>query len=1006
MHKVDPVPADPKARTSDFLRYRLVLVVTLLLAPFLRAQNYDFIEYSVENGLSQSEVTSLFQDSRGYLWVGTAGGGVCLFDGVNFTEYNESNGLSGAIVQAIAEDAKGNIWVGTTWGGASRFDGKNFVTYGKKQGLPSSAISALTVSGKDLWIGTDYGAAIYDANTEKLTLASSMKYSISALHTDRSGQVWAGSEGSVFRMSGQTPVRIPLPVSEHKRTINYITDDGKGLLYICASDGLFAWHLSSGTLTDNIITKDMAGKNISCALFNSEGESWVSVKETGLIEFDATGKKIDFNSARGLSSREVNALLEDNTHHIWIGTRQEGLVKLRSESFNYFNNVEGLQRNDVYSVAEDKDGKLWVGTGEGGVYVYDGTVSKKINSELQGNTCIFHDSKGRTWVGHKNGLALMNGYSVSKSYLNGTRVRWITEDHLGNLWLGTWEKGLYKFDGTDFKNYTVKDGLPMDYVHAVKEDSKGNIWIGTGAGLTRFSPTREASGASAFTTYAKELCNTYVGTILEDKRGLIWFNTDKCIMSFDGTTFKSYNQSDGLRSNTVYLMIFDNDDNLWVGTNKGVDKIVLDAKGRFVSVKNFGPAEGFRGIECNARAVGKDKAGHIWFGTVRGLMRYNASNDQVDKVEPRVHITDIRLFLEPTNWLWKGVREEGWFHLPEKLELPYDQNHLTFYFTGIHLKSPQNVRYQFMLQGFDSTWSPSVQKNDFTYPNLPPGTYRFMVKAENSDGIWSQHPAVSCPIVILPPALPFWQATWFWMIIGCLVIGLIYYFIALRTRIIRRQKEVLEEQVRQRTQEITRQNEEKTVMLKEIHHRVKNNLQIISSLINLQSESIEDPKVLALFDECRHRINSMALIHEKMYQSKNLVNINIREYITELVRSLIDVYDLDKKITLRIDVEEHAFSIDTIVPLGLILSETISNSLKYAFNGRQEGTIYVSLRKTSGFEYEFVIGDNGVGMAKDIDLANAKTLGLQLIRLLADQVDGRIVREPADGTRWVLLFKG
>src|SRR4051812_35749844 len=152
-------------------------------------------------------------------------------------------------------------------------------------------------------------------------------------------------------------------------------------------------------------------------------------------------------------------------------------------------------------------------------------------------------------------------------------------------------------------------------------------------------------------------------------------------------------------------------------------------------------------------------------------------------------------------------------------------------------------------------------------------------------------------------------------------------------------------------------------MLKEIHHRVKNNLQVISSLLNLQADGITDKRVLTLFEDCRHRVNSMALIHEKMYQSNTLVNIDIRSYIDELIRSLIDAYETDKPIHLHTDIEEHPFRIDTIVPLGLILNEIISNSMKYAFQDKTEGDLYISLHKKEGNHFVLEVSDNGKGLS-------------------------------------------
>ncbi|GAB4376559.1 MAG: hypothetical protein Kow0075_03780 [Salibacteraceae bacterium] len=206
--------------------------------------------------------------------------------------------------------------------------------------------------------------------------------------------------------------------------------------------------------------------------------------------------------------------------------------------------------------------------------------------------------------------------------------------------------------------------------------------------------------------------------------------------------------------------------------------------------------------------------------------------------------------------------------------------------------------------------------------------------------------------------------------------------------------------------DIKKQKEEKEVLLKEIHHRVKNNLQVINSLIRLQCAYTDDKIALELFDECQNRIISMALIHEKMYESHDLSNINIQDYVNQLAQNLLRSYRLNQRIDLEIKVEIDHLSLDTLVPLGLLLNEFISNSLKHAFTGLQEGKLYVSLKQLEDGRFELIVGDNGVGLPKDFSFKNSNSLGMELIVTLTSQLDGTIERLDRDGTFFRVVFKG
>jgi two-component sensor histidine kinase len=206
-------------------------------------------------------------------------------------------------------------------------------------------------------------------------------------------------------------------------------------------------------------------------------------------------------------------------------------------------------------------------------------------------------------------------------------------------------------------------------------------------------------------------------------------------------------------------------------------------------------------------------------------------------------------------------------------------------------------------------------------------------------------------------------------------------------------------------EDILRQKNEKEVLLKEIHHRVKNNLQVINSLLRLQASMIDDPKIISLFEDCQNRVRSMALIHDKLYAINDLSSIQIKEYIENLTQSLIETYGLKTKVKLQLNIQSHSFNVDTLIPLGLLLNEIISNSLKYAFKEKESGTITVELKALINNMFELYISDDGVGFSDNIFNSPQNTLGIELIKSFVEQLDGTIEKLKQSGTAYRIVFR-
>jgi len=397
--------------------------------------------------------------------------------------------------------------------------------------------------------------------------------------------------------------------------------------------------------------------------------------------------------------------------------------------------------NKVSDLIEDKNGVIWF------TLYYTGPAS---TYKFQNNKLI------RMPLGH--GFSLYEGRS-------------------GSLWLGTDGSGAVKYNlqildhpetqGKDADiglkvHYSVKGHSSFNRIYCIHEDKSGNMWFGSYAGgvnLYDGKTTRNISKKDGFTGKA-------VIVILEDEQGYLWFGTEgdgilKCrFQDHKIDIVDSFTTEDGLSNNVINSLLFDDKGNLWAGTNNKLNKLFikqLNRTGKKI-IKQYGEEEGFIGIECTPNAC-KDKSGNLWFGTVEGAMKYNPKADKTNQVEPKTHVSNIKLFFENVD-LHSYCDSFNLLGMPVNLALPYTQNHLTFEFIGICLTSPVKVNYQWKLEGFDKNWSPISKKHEVTYSNLSPGEYTFKVKSSNNDGFWNKEPT-TFTFTITPP---YWETGWFYTV--------------------------------------------------------------------------------------------------------------------------------------------------------------------------------------------------------------------------------------------------
>ncbi len=393
--------------------------------------------------------------------------------------------------------------------------------------------------------------------------------------------------------------------------------------------------------------------------------------------------------------------------------------------------------------------------------------------------------------------------------------------------------------------------------------------------------------------------------------------------------------------------------------------------------------------------------GEIIFGGLQGLDIIRYEDIETNSVLPKVYFTEIEAFDSRANKYHPGLSRKL-IDKVDKIDLPPEISLVTLGFSGLNYRKPEKNRYAYRLAGITDEWTFIEDRRYVTFSELAPGQYSLQVKAANNDGKWSEDPT-EMTINVIPG---FYQTRAFKAL---LVLGLglgIYFFYRYRVRRVTRRNKLLEERVRARTKQIEKERDEKAILLKEIHHRVKNNLQIVNSLLRLQSHYVKDEEALWALDESQNRVMSMAMIHERMYKTENLANINIPDYIRDLCTDIISTYDVTNSVTLDVNVEVEKLNLDTLTPLGLIINEISSNAMKYAFPDDRTGTFKVHLSALDpGKRFKLVIGDDGVGMPHDLTNTEIESLGTILMESLSEQLNGTLTRMDGEGTMYEMIFE-
>jgi two-component sensor histidine kinase len=529
-------------------------------------------------------------------------------------------------------------------------------------------------------------------------------------------------------------------------------------------------------------------------------------------------------------------------------------------------------------------------------------------------------------------------------------------------WLCTYS-GLYDYDiakgitARYSQNDTGANYIPAKEIQHCAIDADGTMWLATTKGLLKWNRKE-----GRYKLFAKQdgLSNENICAVYSDSQNRLWLSSDYGIMSFDKTSLAVH----------TYL------------TNSGI------THNEFNRISHF-----------------KDSAGNIYFGSLNGITVFNP-NDFSGKDEGKratLAVTSFQQFNGKTNSL---EDKTGVLLTTKEIVLNPADLFFTINFSLLNFNDVEQNTYYWKIDGVDTGWN-GMKDHVLRLSRLPYGNRILRIKAQSGDGSWGSNELQFSLTVIKP----LYLQTWF-LVLCATVIALSVGFLY-RRRVFRLKKEniKLDKIVKEKTaglevtiQDLKESFEQKDILMKEIHHRVKNNLQVISVLLKLQLSNVVDDNARKSIEESMSRVSSIALIHQYLYKNEDLTSINISTYASELCQQIGEVYRIpSEKIKFSNDIPDMLLDIDTAVPIGVILNELMVNSNKYAFSDRNSGAINIKLEKNSN-HYALIYSDDGPGLPNDYNMHSANSLGMTIVKSLATQLKGAVLYDHAKN-EFFITFK-
>jgi ligand-binding sensor domain-containing protein len=744
-----------------------------------------------DNGYSGGPVYAIAQTNDGYLWIG-AEKGLLRFDGLNFQLFQHTDGSSAPLgpVLGLTTDAKGNLWVRLGAAGLLRYhDGKFDRPVLERAETVVSAI-ARSVTGNLLLAALHNGVMEYrDGRFQRVSRMPHMpNFLIISMAQMNDGTIWLGTRDTGLYQLVRGEI-APGPAELHDRKVNCLLA-GENDLWIGTDNGLTHWN--GRALDSSVVPASLRHEQVLTLTRDRNSNVWIGTAN-GLFRIDEKGA-VSHDRPGRLPNVPVTAIFEDREGDIWSGSSND-LLQLRRGTFTTYSPALGFPSTTSGALYADSDGHIWFASSEGGVYwEKDGRFGEVKNTGLE-KEIIYSIAGGNDgiWIGRQSGgltrIPHNGAWGGSKTYTqaNGlaqNSVYAVYEAPDGTVWAGTLSGGVSRLRDGRFTTYTTFDGLLSNTITAIVQTRDGTMWFGTPRGVNSLSHEQWTSyGVKSDPSMGEVNC------LFADSQGVLWIGTASGISTIQSGQVVIPAKMPELLREPVLGIAEDQSGSLWLSTSNHIMRVnrekLLVGSVEISDIREYATADGLRSTEGVKRSVSvlSDSAHRIWLSTSRGLSSVDPLRERATTPPALVHIQQV-------------FSDGEALALSDKLAIPAPHHRVTIRFTGLSLAVPERVRFKYMLDSFDQKWSEPTDSREVTYTNLDSGSYRFHVRASNSDGIWnSAEPEVRLE---LQPLL--WERWWFRVSAVAALAIAILLFIQLRMLRMSRQLNMrFEERLSERT---------------------------------------------------------------------------------------------------------------------------------------------------------------------------------------------------------------